>query len=108
MRTWVLPTIKSEAPYYIDIGENYSRSGYADYTIIGVNVPVLFQYDVSVLSIECGAQLDALTGEDGDKVVFNAGFVVGAGLRFGFARFFYRFNYGTGYYSQMFGIRMMF
>jgi hypothetical protein len=88
------------------------------YVIGGLNVPLLIQFDLSVLSLETGLQADILCGwsnydydDDGVQdlnTVFNAGFVVGGGIKLGFARFFYRFNYGTGYYSQMFGIRMMF
>jgi hypothetical protein len=90
--------------YYDGGGYDYYIEQYT-YTLIGVNIPLLFQFDVSVLSLEAGTQVDILyTG----GMVFNVGFVAGGGLQFGFARFFYRFNYGTGYYSQMFGIRMMF
>jgi len=98
------------------IGSNgyvYNVDGVAQhkngYNVVGVNIPLLFQFDISVLSLESGAQLDALYKvADNSGGLFNAGFVVGGGLRFGFARFFYRFNYGTGYYSQMLGMRMMF
>jgi hypothetical protein len=86
-------------------------SGYSDdtYTLGGINIPLLFQFDQSVFSLETGVQAD-IVGVFGNDVaaVFNAGFVAGGGLSFGGCRFFYRFNYGTGYYSQMLGIRMMF
>jgi len=89
-------------------GYNYYDGKYL-YATGGVNIPLLFQFDQSVFSLETGVSADIL-GVFGSDVaaVFNAGFVIGGGLQFGFARFFYRFNYGTSYYSQMFGVRMLF
>jgi hypothetical protein len=90
-------------------GYDYDGDGVSGYNVVGVNIPLLFQFDVSVLSLESGVQLDVLYKvADNSGWIFNTGFVVGGGLQFGFARFFYRFNYGTGYYSQMLGMRMMF
>ncbi|GBU20951.1 hypothetical protein R80B4_00838 [Fibrobacteres bacterium R8-0-B4] len=89
-------------------GENYNDKDDRDYVAFGLNIPLLLQFDVSVLSLETGVQavINILNEMGGADV--NAGFVVGGGIRLGFAKFFYRFNYGTAYYSQMFGIRMMF
>jgi len=91
--------------------QDYYGPGYVErtYAMLGVNIPLLVQFDRSVFSLETGVQADILGVFGSDAgAVFNAGYVVGGGLRFGFARFFYRFNYGTGYYSQMFGVRMLF
>ncbi|MDR2592541.1 MAG: hypothetical protein LBC59_07025 [Chitinispirillales bacterium] len=99
------------------IGEYYNNdrgpyAGYEDGWFIGMNVPLLFQVDVSVFSLETGVQLDMLQKFGSyEALVFNAGFVAGGGLSFGENRAwrcFYRFNSGTGYYSQMIGIRRSF
>jgi len=88
--------------------------GYDDteYKFAGLNIPLLMQFDLSVFSLETGAQLDLLRkfGTEG-ATIFNAGAVAGAGLSFDknrAYRCFYRFSYGTSYYSQVFGVRVLF
>jgi len=78
-------------------------------TVFGVNLPILFQFDLSVFSFEAGAQFDALYINNSGGL-YNVGAVVGGGLSFGgdMVRPFYRFNYGTGYYSHLVGIRKLF
>jgi len=83
---------------------------------VGLNVPLLAQFDWSVLFIESGAQFDLLYRIGGDdyhdeiydETIFNAGFVAGGGLSLGLCRLFYRFSTGTKYYSQVVGVRLLF
>ncbi|GBU21723.1 hypothetical protein R80B4_02862 [Fibrobacteres bacterium R8-0-B4] len=106
---------------YWNVSVDRGGSGYGKkserYRGRGVNLPLLFQFDKSVLSLECGAQLDILDKSididydrhyKSENTIVNAGIVAGGGFQFGFARVFYRFSYGTYYYSQVFGIRMAF
>jgi hypothetical protein len=96
--------------YNNDDGGPYD--GYEEGWFMGMNVPFLFQVDVSVFSLETGVQLDMLQKFGSyEALVFNAGLVAGGGLSFGKNRAwrcFYRFNSGIGYYSQMIGIRRLF
>jgi len=82
---------------------------------VGLNVPLLAQFEWSVLFVESGAAFDLLYrlgGDDygniHDETIFNAGFVVGGGLSLGPCRLSYRFNTGTKYYSQTVGVRFLF
>jgi len=79
---------------------------------MGMDVPILLQVDVSVFSLETGLQLDMLQKfGDYEALLFNAGFAAGGGVSFDKKRSwrcFYRFNYGTGYYSHMAGVRKSF
>jgi len=83
---------------------------------VGLNVPLLAQFEWSVLSVESGAAFDLLYriggddyyGKIYDETIFNAGFVVGGGLSLGPCRLSYRFNTGTRYYSQTVGVRFLF
>jgi hypothetical protein len=86
-----------------------------NYSFGGLDVPILCQFDIGVFFIETGAQLDMLlptkilTGLKGVKL--NAGLVAGGGFSFNngrAGRYFYRFSYGTAYYSGMFGLRFLF
>jgi len=79
----------------------------------GFNVPLLFRFEKSVLFMETGAFLDALSVKDeSDKGVWitNFGGVLGGGFAFnkGYTQYFYKFNYGTAYYSHIFGVRQLF
>jgi hypothetical protein len=95
---------------YFDFGEHYG--------FVGVNFPLLCQFDARVFSAEAGAQLDMIRKIEyhddwsgGGVWVFNIGLVVGGGFSFDKARMyrlFYRFCYGTAYYSSMMGIRFLF
>jgi hypothetical protein len=80
----------------------------------GVDVPVLFRFEKSVFSSEAGAFIDILSGTNDythDKEwLLNAGVAIGGGLTFGkgYTQYFYRFNYGTAYYTNLIGIRQLF
>jgi hypothetical protein len=75
----------------------------------GVNAPLLLQFDLNALSLEAGAQADAIFNNINDDVKFNAGAVAGAGISSNDKlRFYYRFSYGTAYYSHTIGLRVLF
>jgi hypothetical protein len=81
----------------------------ADYNFYGVNIPLLLQFDLDALSLEAGAQADAIFNDYNDEAKFNAGAVAGAGLSFkNMPRLYYRFSYGTAYYSHTIGLRVLF
>jgi len=79
-----------------------------DEFIFCVNVPFLFQFDVSALSLETGVQFDLLYDNGGGGEIYNAGLVVGGGFVFDRYRIFYRFDAGSAYYSHLVGVRVMF
>jgi hypothetical protein len=100
---WIGSSKYSYGYYY-----NYEETDY-EYSFVGVNIPLLFQFDLGFLAVEAGAQLDALYHER--PLLFNAGSVVGTGISLNRRRthkIFYRFNYGITYYSHMYGLRLMF
>jgi hypothetical protein len=80
----------------------------------GVNIPVLFRLESSAFFWEAGAFADVLSGQNewmSDGVwITNLGAAAGGGLAFnkGYTQYFYRFNYGTAYYSHAVGIRQLF
>jgi hypothetical protein len=74
----------------------------------GVNIPLLCQLDVSVFNIEAGMQADAVFNDYGDKALYNAGLVAGAGVSFRSRRVYYRYSRGTAYYSHTVGVRALF
>jgi len=109
-----------EANIWVGEGHN-NTSNYSYYyeyddkiSFSGVNIPVLFKLDKSVFFAETGVFLDILSGKNErtskDVWVTNVGVVLGGGVAFskGYTHYFYRFNYGTAYYSHVFGIRMLF
>jgi len=96
-------------------GSTYNIINKEIFGAVGLNVPLLAQFDWSVLSVESGMAFDLLYrlggddyGEIYDETIFNAGFVVGGGLSLGPCRLSYRFNTGTRYYSQTVGVRFLF
>jgi len=80
----------------------------------GVNVPVLFKFEKGAVFMEMGAFVDALFVKNEQSTdnasIINAGMAAGAGLSFGkgYTQYFYRFNYGSAYYSHLIGIRQLF
>jgi len=86
---------------------------YEKVSYYGINVPLLFRFEKSVVFMETGGFLDALSVKDESAKgmwVTNFGGVLGGGLAFnkGYTQYFYKFNYGTAYYSHVFGIRQLF
>ncbi|MDR2592232.1 MAG: hypothetical protein LBC59_05430 [Chitinispirillales bacterium] len=98
------------------LGEWNSRfdTYYETISYYGVNIPALCKFENSVFFAETGVSLDVLSAKNertSESVwMTNVGAVVGAGLTFnkGYAQYFYRFSYGTAYYSHVFGIRQLF
>jgi hypothetical protein len=98
------------------LGEWNSRfdTYYETISYYGVNIPVLCKFEKSAFFMEAGLSLDVLSAinERTSESVWmtNVGAVAGAGLTFGkgYTQYFYRFNYGTAYYSHVFGIRQLF
>ena len=94
------------------IGEAYySRdSDYGDaFGIFGFNVPATVLLRWKFFSVEAGLDGDMLFG-DGD-VLFNAGFVVGAGVGFSknrSRRYFYRYCGGYNYVTHVVGMWWLF
>lgn len=91
-----------------DAGYSYYSGGSYEYNFVGFNLPFLFQFDLNLLAVEIGVQLDALFNE---KALLNAGTVLGTGVSLNKNRthkIFYRLNYGVTYYSHMTGLRMLF
>ncbi|MDR2692887.1 MAG: hypothetical protein LBB74_01565 [Chitinispirillales bacterium] len=94
------------------------NSRFAEYSetisYYGINIPVLCTFEKSVFFSEAGAFLDVLSAKN-DRTsesawMTNIGVALGGGLAFGkgYTQYFYRFNYGTAYYSHAFGIRQLF
>jgi hypothetical protein len=93
----------------------------------GVNIPVLWRFEKSVVFSEAGVFIDILSGTSKvtdkagllyswydtpskDAWLFNGGITLGGGFEFGkgYTQYFYRFNYGWSYYAHAFGIRQLF
>jgi hypothetical protein len=82
---------------------------YDDYKYYGVTVPLLCRFDLNSVFIETGVQLDAVLNDYSEEVIFNAGLAAGAGISFSdMFQLYYRFGYGTEYYSQAIGLRVLF
>jgi len=100
--------------YYYD----YYTGGYSlrdeAISFYGANIPALFRFEKSVVFSEAGVFLDVLSGKaeltGRTAWMANVGIALGGGFSFskGYTHYFYRFNYGTAYYSHTFGIRQLF
>ena len=82
------------------IGGAWYPYSYSSFGFFGFNVPVTALMQWGFFSLEAGADMDLLFGDD--QTLFNAGFVVGAGIGFSkkhSRRYFYRYcggyNFGT-------------
>jgi len=85
-------------------GAAMSYSGF-----FGVNAPATVLLQWHFLSIEAGADVDLLFGND--VTLFNAGFVTGAGIGFSkkrSRRYFYRYCGGYAYSAHVIGMRWLF
>jgi len=114
VNSWFGEGRNSGGGYYYDrsTGSYSARSEVISFH--GANVPVLFRFEKSVVFSEAGVFLDVLSGETEltgrEAWLTNVGIVLGSGLSFskGYTHYFYRFNYGTAYYSHTLGIRQLF
>jgi len=82
---------------------------YYSFGIFGFNVPVTAFLQWYFLSIEAGADADLVFGDD--KTLFNAGFVVGAGIGFSkkhLRRYFYRYCGGYNFGAHVVGMWWLF
>jgi len=85
-------------------GAAMSYSGF-----FGVNTPATVLLQWHFLSVEAGADMDLLFGDD--VTLFNAGFVTGAGIGFSkkrSRRYFYRYCGGYAYSAHVIGMRWLF
>jgi hypothetical protein len=114
--------------YGENYGENYGYDyyrGFYDYyyygghfILGGAKIPLLFQLDWSIFSVEAGAQADYLykvytdgPSDGNGGGMFNAGGVLGWGVSYGKNRMFrnyYRLVYGIKYNSQEIAWRVLF
>jgi len=82
---------------------------YYDFGIFGFNVPVTALMQWGFFSLEAGADMDLLFGDD--QTLFNAGFVVGAGIGFSkkhSRRYFYRYCGGYNFGTHVVGMWWLF
>jgi len=82
---------------------------YESFGIFGFNAPVTALIQLSIFSLEAGADADLLFGND--QTLFNAGYVVGAGIGFSkkhSRRYFYRYCGGYNYNTHVIGMRWLF
>jgi hypothetical protein len=88
------------------------EASYPDSTstgIFGLNVPLTLLFQLSLFSIEAGVDGDMVFGDG--ETVFNAGFVVGAGIGFSekhSRRYFYRYSSGNKYGKHFAGMWWLF
>ena len=85
-------------------GGAFSYSGF-----FGFNVPVTVLLQWYFISLEAGADADLLFGDE--QALFNAGFVVGAGVGFSkkhVRRYFYRYCSGYNYGTHVVGMWWLF
>jgi len=91
------------------MGGAYYPYSYYSSAIFGFNVPVTALMQWGFFSIEAGADMDLIFGDD--QTLFNAGFVVGAGIGFSkkhSRRYFYRYCGGYNFGAHVIGMRWLF
>jgi len=87
------------------IGEDGNYS----FDFFGFNVPLTAMYQLSFFSLEAGVDMDLIFG--GEETLFNAGYVIGAGIGFSkkrARRYFYRYCGGYNFGTHVIGWRWMF
>jgi len=91
-------------------GASYPSPYYDEsFGIFGFNAPVTALIQLNFFSLEAGADADLIFGND--QTLFNAGFVVGAGVGFSkkhSRRYFYRYCGGYRYNTHVIGMRWLF
>jgi len=87
----------------------YAYYYYESFGIFGFNVPVTALMQWGFFSLEAGADMDLIFGDD--QTLFNAGYVVGAGIGFSkkhSRRYFYRYCGGYNFGAHVIGMRWLF